>query len=100
MLILSNRCTEREHAPFHSALVMCASRSQNAMQSCNDFPPPPAVLAAVSDGLEPEPDEDGSVSLRPLPPEVRVVVVTGGGSGVMPCSWGPGVPMTDVGTVV
>jgi hypothetical protein len=40
----SSRWMDRWQAAFHSGLVMCVSRSQNAMQSCKLLPPPPGKL--------------------------------------------------------
>ena len=40
----------RAQAAFHSALLMCVSRSQNPMQSASDLPPPPGALGADSLG--------------------------------------------------
>jgi hypothetical protein len=43
-LALSIRLTERSQDAFHSALVMCVSRSQNSKQACKPSRPPPGKL--------------------------------------------------------
>jgi len=80
----SNRCIEREQAPFHSALLIWVWGSQNEIQASKLLPPPPAILGAASVGLE---LEGVAESVRALPPAVRVVVevVTGCDSGAI--SW-------------
>src|SRR5262245_12243924 len=47
-------CMVRTQAAFHSALLMCVSRSQNPMQSARDLPPPPGALDADALGLPAE----------------------------------------------
>src|SRR5262249_46390360 len=44
VLALSTRLTERSQDAFHSALVMCVSRSQNSKQACKPSRPPPGKL--------------------------------------------------------
>jgi hypothetical protein len=44
----------RTQAAFHSALLICVSRSQNPMQSASNLPPPPGVLGADALGLAEE----------------------------------------------
>ena len=98
-LRLSSRCAERWHAPRHSLLLMCVSRSQNAIHCVRPQPPPPAVLWADSLGLELSAEGEGSLSILTGPP-ARGVVVTGGDSGAIGGAEVIGVPITDAGGVV
>ena len=76
----------RTHAAFHSALVMCVSRSQNPMQSASDAPPPPGVLGAASLGLAP----GDSAMFGCATPPVENCVSSCGESGAMGASSGAG----------
>ena len=71
----------RMQADFHSALLMCVSRSQNPMQSASDLPPPPGALGADSLGLaEKEVPGDSARFGRTTPPD-EICVGSCGGSG-------------------
>jgi hypothetical protein len=75
----------RVQADFHSALVICVSRSQNPIQSANDSPPPPGVLGADSLELP-----DDSAMLGCTTPPVENCVCSCGESGAMGASSGAG----------
>lgn len=88
---------ERTQEAFHSAFVMCVSRSQNARQSCKLLPPPPATLGAASVGLVLEEDEEGVVSVLAPPPAVSVVVAIAGESGATDGTRSAGAPIAGAG---
>jgi hypothetical protein len=62
-------CIVRTQAAFHSALVMCVSRSQNPMQSARDLPPPPGALGADSLGLAETPGDSAMFGCTTPPVE-------------------------------
>jgi hypothetical protein len=99
ILRLSSRCAERWHAPRHSLLDMCVSRSQYAIQSFRPQPPPPAVLWADSLGLALSAVGEGSLSVLTVPP-VSGVVVNCGDNGAIGGAEVIGVPITEAGGVV
>ena len=89
----------RTHAAFHSAFVMCVSRSQKPMQSARVLPPPPGALGADSLGLAEELPGD---SARPgwATLEVENCVGSCGDSGATGGSSGSGSPIADGGVAV
>lgn len=96
-LRLASLLSERAQALFHSAFVMCVSRSQYPIQSSRLLPPPPAVLGAASVGLALEEAGEDIESDLAVPPVARVVVVTAGDSGARDCNCGAGAPIADAG---
>src|SRR5262245_28058068 len=88
----------RRQAAFHSALVMCVSRSQKPMQSASVLPPPPGALGANSLGLPGEVPGESARLLGAEPP-VANWVGSCGDSGAMGASCGAGAASAD-GTVL
>ena len=80
----------RTQAAFHSALLMCVSRSQNPMQSASDLPPPPGALGADSLGLAEEEAPGDSAMLGCVTPPVANCVGSWGERGAMGASSGTG----------
>jgi hypothetical protein len=88
----------RAQAAFHSALLMCVSRSQKPMQSASDLPPPPGALGADSLGLGAEEALDDSARLGcATPPPVANCVCSCGERGAMGASSGSGAAIADGG---
>ena len=87
----------RRQAAFHSALLMCVSRSQNPMQSASDLPPPPGALGADSLGLGAEEALDDSARLGCVTPPVANCVGSCGERGAMGASSGSGAAIADGG---
>jgi hypothetical protein len=87
----------RAQAPFHSALLMCVSRSQNPMQSASDLPPPPGALGADSLGLAAEEAPGDSARLGCVTPPVANCVGSWGERGAMGASSGTGAAIADGG---
>src|SRR5262245_37053572 len=90
-------CMVRTQAAFHSALLMCVSRSQNPMQSARDLPPPPGALDADALGLPPEDVPGDSARLGCVTPPVANCVGSCGESGAMGASSGMGASIADGG---
>jgi hypothetical protein len=90
-------CMVRTQAAFHSALLMCVSRSQNPIQSASDLPPPPGVLGADALGLTEEEPPDDSARLGCATPPVANCVGNCGESGGMGASSGMGAAIADGG---
>ena len=87
----------RRQAAFHSALLMCVSRSQNPMQSASDLPPPPGALGADSLGLSADEALDDSARLGCVTPPVANCVGSCGERGAMGASSGSGAAIADGG---
>jgi hypothetical protein len=87
----------RTQAAFHSALLMCVSRSQNPMQSASELPPPPGALGADSLGLGAEMALGDSARLGCVTPSVANCVGSCGESGAMGASSGVGAAIADGG---
>jgi hypothetical protein len=80
---------------------MWVALSQKPMQSSNDLPPPPGLLAADSLGLAP--GESARLLLLPLfcaVPPLESWVGSEGDSGAIGCADGAGVPIADLGVAV
>src|SRR5262245_6346310 len=89
----------RRQAAFHSAFVMCVSRSQKPMQSASVLPPPPGALGADSLGL-PEELPGDNAKLGCVEPPVANCIGSCGDSGAMGASSGSGSPIADGGAAV
>jgi hypothetical protein len=87
----------RTQADFHSALLMCVSRSQNPMQSASDLPPPPGALGADSLGLAEEEEPGDSARFGCTTPTVENCVGSCGESGATGANSGMGFAIADGG---
>jgi hypothetical protein len=87
----------RAQAAFHSALLMCVSRSQKPMQSASDLPPPPGALGADSLGLAAEEVPGDSARLGCATPPVANCVCSCGERGAMGASSGSGAAIAEGG---
>src|SRR5688572_28136186 len=90
----------RRQAAFHSALLMCVSRSQNPTQSASDLPPPPGALGADSLGLAAEEVLGDSARLGCVAPPVANCVGSCGERGAMGASSGMGAAIADGGVAI
>jgi hypothetical protein len=90
----------RMQAAFHSALLICVSRSQNPMQSASDLPPPPGALGADSLGLAEEEALGESARLGCATPPVENCVGSCGERGGRGPSSGMGAAIADGGVTL